>query len=156
MTRWYESDNPGTVVRGGTWRVMVLILVFLIFFGLIGIGLWAFGVFTSDVKGRGDAVKTKNSAVNRIAAQERFHDLYQDVVAADRRIDVMADALKRNPDSEVNQANLTGSIAYCIDAVAAYDAETQKYTKRDYLDYSLPQDRIDDTDPATDCKETAK
>lgn len=156
MTKWYDSDNPSTVVRGGTWRLMVLILVFLLFFGLIGIGLWAFGVFTSDVKGRGDAVKTKNSAVNRIAAQENFHNLYQDVVAADRRIDVIAATLAKNPDSQVWQTNYTGAVTYCIDAVAAYDAEVKKYTKREYLDISLPQDRIDDQDPATDCKESAK
>lgn len=152
---WYDSDNPSTVVRGGGWRLGVVVIVVMVFFGLIGIALWAFGVFTSDIKGKGDAIKTKNSAPNRIGAQEAFRDRYEDILAADKRIDTLAQGLKLSPDSQVAQTNYLGAVTYCQQAVAAYNADTQKYTRKDFLDADLPQ-RIDDLDPATDCKETVK
>jgi len=147
---WYESDNPGTVARGAAWRIGVGVLALLALCAVIGIGAWGFGVATSDVKGQGDAVRQKNDATNRIAAQERFEDLYQEIVQADRRITVMADAAERDP-SAVNQTNLTGAINYCLDVVGDYNAEARKYTAAEFRAADLPA-RIDDLDPSTDCQ----
>lgn len=81
MPAWYESDNPSTVVRGGSWRLALWIIFVVLFIGLISVGIWAFGVGTSDVKGRGDAYQTKNSGTNRIRAQEEYVQTYNDILA---------------------------------------------------------------------------
>ena len=154
MTKWYESENPGTVVRGGTWRAGVWVIVILLFFGLIGIAVWAFSVVTSDVKGQGDATKTKNSGTNRISAQEEYVDVYNDILAADKRVDVMADAVKRDPNT-VNNTNLTGAINYCIQRVADYDGLIDKYTSADFIPEGYPE-KIDSLSSDTDCKEATK
>jgi hypothetical protein len=151
--KWYESDNPTRVARGGAWRIGAFIVVGILFFGAISIAMWTFGVFTSDIKGQGDAIRQKNTATNRIAAQERFEDLHQEIVAADQKIDLFADALKRDPDSQVAQTNLNGAIAYCVDTVADYNAEARKFTSQEFRAADLPY-QIDQTSPKTDCEES--
>lgn len=150
MNNWYDSDNPSTVVRGATWRTGVWVIAVLLFVSVIGVAVWGFGVLTSDVKGRGDAVVKKNSATNRISAQERFEDLYAEIVAADAKIGPARQAYKMNP-SPVNQTNLTGLTNYCLDVVADYNAEARKYTSEDFRSTDLPA-QIDGFDSATDCK----
>jgi hypothetical protein len=150
---WYESDNPGTLARSVGWRLGVIIIVCLLFFGIIGGVMWAFGVFTSDIKGRGEAVKQKNSASNRISAQENFQQLYNDVLAADKRIDVFKTALDMDPKSTIAQTNYIQAQTYCQSVVADYDASARKFTQRDFRDYDLPE-KIDDQDPSTDCAPT--
>lgn len=146
----YDPENPDAVVRSVAWRVALWTVAVILFVGLISIALWAFGVFSSDLKGQGDAIKKKNSATNRIAASERFEDRYQEILQADRRIDVLADAAERDP-STVNQTNLTGQINYCLDVVGEYNADARKYTAEEFRAEDLPA-QIDNLDPATDCK----
>lgn len=155
MTRepWYESDNPGRVVRGGSWRLGLFVIAVVLFVGAIGVGAWLFSVGTSDIKGQGDAERTKNAAGNRIAAQEGFEQAYADVKAADQRIDVMAIARKADPADVVARTNYTGSITYCIQVRADYDARARKFTQGEFRAADLPY-QIDPRDPATDCKET--
>lgn len=155
MTKWYDSDNPTTVARGASWRLGIFIIAGVVFFGLIGIALWAFGVFSSDIKGQGDAIKTKNSSTNRIAAQERFEDLYQDILASDMKLDAAFANMTANPDSQVKSTEYTGLVNYCVDVRADYDAEARKYTAKDFRSIDLPA-QIDKLDPATDCKETIR
>lgn len=153
--RWYHSDNPVTVVRGATWRGYIWIACAVVFVGALSVGIWAFKVHTSDVRGRGDAVSRKNSGDNRIAQQEAFERLYADIVATDRKIDTAAAALARTPDSVVAQTTLTGTIQYCISIVGDYNAKARSYTAEQWRSTDLPA-QIDSNDPATDCKETAK
>lgn len=153
MTKWYDSDNPSTVLRGGGWRLGVVVICVVLFFLAGGVLLWAFGVFTSDIKGQGDAEKTKNSATNRIAAQERFEDLYQDILASDRKLDPAYAAMKAAPDSQVKLTEYTGLVNYCIDVVADYNAEARKFTAEEFRSVDLPQ-VIDSLAIETDCKPT--
>lgn len=127
------------------------LLTLLLIFGLT-IGVWAFRVATADTKGRGDQEIAINSATNRTGAQERFEDLYQEVLSADRRIDVMA---ATNDGGQVAQTNLAGAIAYCIDVVADYNAQARKVSQAEFRAYDLPA-QIDNTNPATDCQETTR
>ncbi len=150
MTKWYDSDNPSTVVRGASWRAGVWIGVVLLVVALISIGVWGFKVATSDVKGQGDAIVQKNSANNRIAAQERFEDLYAEITQTDAKIGPAKQAFKANPTA-VNQTNLTGLVNYCLDVVGDYNAEARKYTSADFRAVDLPS-QISTMDPATDCK----
>ena len=149
-TPWYDNDNPSTVVRGATWRGIVWVLAVLAVVGAVGIGVWGFRVATSDVKGQGDAVIQKNDATNRIAAQERFEDLYAEIIAADQKIAPARQAY-RNDKTQVNLANLTGLQNYCLDVVADYNAEARKYKSADFRAIDLPQE-INLSNSATDCK----
>lgn len=150
--KWYDSDNPTTVVRGGTWRAIIWVLVVLGVIAVVSIGVWGFRVATSDVKGQGDAVIIKNDAVNRIAQQERFEQLYAEVKAADQKIVVMAAAVVADPNDKTAQQNLTGIQNYCISVIADYNALARKYSAEDFRSVDLPG-QIDQSLPSTDCKE---
>lgn len=149
--KWYNSDNPSTVVRGGTWRGMIWVVSIVIFFLLLGAALWAFGVFTSPFKGQGDAFKTQQSSTNRIASQERFEDLYAEIKATDAKLAPAKDAMKANPDSQVKTTEYTGLVNYCLDVVADYNSESRKYLSADFRAIDLPY-QIDSADTSTDCK----
>lgn len=155
MTKWYDSHNPTTVVRGASWRSAIWIALAVVFILALSAGIWALKVATSDVKGQGDAARTKNSGTNRIAAQERFEELYAGIKAADERIDVMAAAKKAAPMDVVAATNYTGAVNYCIQIRADYNAEARKYTAEQFRSIDLPA-QIDATDPAFDCKETGE
>lgn len=130
-------------------KIRILALVALI--AVIGIGVWGFKVITAEPKGKGDAVRTREGGTNRIAAQERFEELYAQVKAADQRIDVMGAAKKAAPTDVVAATNYTGAINYCIEVRAQYDAEARKYTAEQFRTADLPP-QIDQLDPTTDCK----
>lgn len=152
---WYDDPNPSRAVRGASWRGAIWIACAVLFVGLLGVGIWAFKVGTSGPKGAGDAVRTKNSGGNRIAAQERFEELYAQVKAADQRVGVMHTTLQAAPTDVVARTNYTGAVNYCIDVRAQYDAEARKYTAAEWRSVDLPQ-QIDQHDKATDCKENPK
>lgn len=129
---------------------MVLLLVFMLIIG----GLWwGFKVATSDIKGQGDAVRTKNSAVNRIAAQERFEVMYADVKASDQRLDVLAADKAADPADKVAARTYSGAVAYCITVRNEYNAEARKYTAEQFRASDLPAS-LDSLSSETDCKET--
>jgi hypothetical protein len=151
--KWYDSSNPAKVARGGTWRAMVWVCCILAFASLVGIGVWSFKVVTSDVKGQGDATIQKNAGSNRIAAQERFESLYADLIAADQKIDVFAKAAIADPSNDIAQANLFGTMAYCVQVRNDYNAEARKYSAEQFRSADLPY-TIDINDPTTDCKES--
>lgn len=152
MTKWYDSDNPTTVVRGASWRSAIWIALAVVFILAVSAGIWALKVGTSDVKGQGDAARTKNSGTNRIAAQERFEELYAGVKAADQRLDSLAAAKKADPKDFVAATTYTGAVNYCIDLRAQYDADARKYTAEQFRAVDLPA-QIDQLDPAFDCLE---
>lgn len=125
------------------WLVALLIVV-----GAITLALWAFGVFTADIKGRGELVKTNKSAVNRIQKQEMFEQLYADLNGYKAKIGVARDAVEANP-SDVNQTNLTGIRQQCIDTVQQYNAEARKITSRDWRSADLPDQQLNQEDYCT-------
>jgi hypothetical protein len=151
-TAWYDSNDPSKVARGGTWRVMAWILGVLAFLALVSVSVWGFRVATSDTAGQGNAVIQKNDANNRIAAQQKFETMFQDIVASDRKITVAAAALAGTPGDRTLQTNLTGTINYCLQAVGDYNAAARSYTAEDFRASDLPA-QINLTDSTTDCKE---
>lgn len=153
--KWYDSDDLSRVQRGMFGSIAFWAIGLTVLLGVISAALWAFGVFSSDIKGRGDATKTKNSGINRIAAQERFEDRFQDIKASDRKIDVAKMALELDPKNPTLQTNYTGTVQYCISAVAEYNADARKYTSEAFRAEDLPA-VIDDQDATTDCKENSK
>lgn len=127
--------------------LLTLVLIFA-----LAIGVWAFRVATSDIKGRGDQTIRINSATNRTGAQERFEDLYQEILAADRRIDVAAAANAAAPTT-VTSTNLAGAVSYCIGVVGDYNAAARKVSQAQFRAFDLPA-QIDNLNTATDCKES--
>lgn len=118
--------------------------------------LWATGVLWAGPKGAGDAYKTNQSGTNRIAKQEMFEQLYADIQAADQRVNTFFLAKQASGgESYPAQVNYTGAVNACNQLVANYDAEARKYSSADWRDNELPE-RIDQTDPKFDCKETKK
>lgn len=148
--RWYESDDPDRwFARGRAWVVLSVLLV-----GVIAVGFWGFRMATSDVRGRAEAEASKNAAGNRIAQQEGFQDLYNQLLAADRNLDNL-DAARREDPSYTNRVNFRGGVGYCVELVGRYDAKAEKFTAEEFRDASLPK-KIDRTDPETDCEITKK
>lgn len=152
MSKWYENENPSGLARSASWRVGVFILIFLGVIALVGALVWGFRVVTSDIRGQGNAVIIKNDAVNRIAQQERFEQLFADVKAADLKIGTAAAAVALSPLDKTAQQTYTGTINFCIQVSADYDALARKYSAEDFRSVDLP-DQIDRFDSSTDCKE---
>lgn len=152
---WYDSDNPTRVARGATWRAGVWVIAAVVFFGLIGAGVWGFKVLTAPVKGAGDVVRKQNDANNRIFAQEHFQQLYNQILAYDRQLDQAAADKAEHPGDGFYAVNYSGLVKTCIDAVGQYNADANKITQAQWLDASLPY-QIGTTDPTLDCKENAK
>jgi hypothetical protein len=152
-TPWYESDNPGAFTRGAGWRAGLIIVATVAFFILLGAGIWAFAVATSDVKGRGDATRTVNSGDNRLAQQAYFEQTYADIKAADRKLDQLA----ADKASKVDGADIrySGAVNYCQGLVGDYDAAARKQVAAKFRAVDLPAS-IDQTDPTSDCKESSK
>lgn len=152
---WYDSDNPSKVARGFGWRVGVWVVAIVVFFGLIGIGVWGFKVATSDVKGQGDQTRITNDGRNRIAAQESFEALYAQIQAYDRNLDQAAKDKAEHPGDSFYATNYSGLVKTCNDAIGQYNADARKVSRAKWLTSDLPYE-IDVNNPATDCKETAR
>lgn len=144
------SDFRETVKIGGFG--MLWIVVGVIFFGVLGVGIWAFTVITAEVKGTGDAVIEQQSAENWTAAQARFEEMYADVMATDRKITVAAEALALDPEDRTAKDTYLGTVNYCISVVGEYNAEARKFLSEDFRSADLPP-QIGLNDPNTDCKE---
>lgn len=131
-------------------------LVGIIAFSIVvAIGLtWAaFGlrVATAPVRGQGEAHIAKHSAANWTAAQARFEEMYADIEATDRKIELAREALKADSDDKTAQQTLTGTQNYCVSAVGEYNAEARKYLAADFKASDLPE-QINDNQQSTDCK----
>lgn len=152
---WYESDNPDRVARAGGARLAIWTVVAVVFVGLIGVGIWGFKVATSEVKGAGDQTRITNDGRNRIAAQESFEALYQQIQAYDRNLDQAAKDKAEHPGDAFYATNYSGLVKTCNDAIGQYNADARKVTRAKWLTPDLPYE-IDATNPSTDCKETAR
>lgn len=148
------TERPVRTTIGGVLRGWIILLVIVLLAGLTGIVLWLFGVWSSDIKGQGDAVKIKNEASNRIRAQEGFETLYRDIQAADRFVVITSETLKSTtgPDSSRLRVELNGQRQYCTQLVSQYNAKARKFTQQDFRAADLPP-VIDDSDIKTDCNE---
>lgn len=148
---WREIDS---VSRSAGWRIFVWTVVFVVAALVIGGGVWAFKVVTSDVKGRGDAEIITNDGRNRINSQEWFEGQYRLVISTDLRLDGLASDLKANvgkPDEMFYRTNLTGTQNMCIQFREMYNAEARKMSRGQWRSPDLPYE-LTDADPQTDCQ----
>lgn len=145
-------DRPVRTSVKAVSRGSIVLATVIVFVALMGAGVWAIRVATSDVKGRGDSEIIKNDARNRIRAQEGFEDKFAGIEAADKNIQITADALKARPGDVKLQTELNGQKMICNDLVGQYDAAARKFTQEEFRAADLPL-KIDGTLVTTDCKE---
>lgn len=105
---------------------------------LVSVGVWGAKVALSPVTGQAGAYQEKNSAVNRIAKQERFEDLNAEYERAVLNVYTMQDVYKADPESQIARTNFTGAVSYCRSIAADYNAESRKYTASDFKAIDLP------------------
>jgi len=118
------------------WIAVVVVLV-----AVLGIGGWAFGVFTSDIKGAGGAIKQRNSTVNRVQKQEQFEQLAADYDGYIIKIEGLVIAVSTTidkTDKSLRQTELVGLRQICVDGAQAFNAESRKYTSRVWKSAGLP------------------
>ena len=153
----YRRDvrDANFVARRTFPSALLWLFVAVLVFSGIGVAVWYFGVATSGVKGAGDATKITNDGRNRVNAQEWFATQYELIRSTDRRIDEAAAARKAKPGNDIAETNYQGLKNRCMEMVGNYNAEAQKVSRAQWRDPNLPT-QIDDSDPKTDCKETAK
>lgn len=152
---WYESDNPGRVARGASWRGALWIIGIIVLVLAIGAGIWGLRVATAPIKGAGDQEIIVNDGRNRINSQEWFESQYGQILTADRNLDEAAKNLVAHPDDPFYQTNYTGLKNRCVEMVNNYNAEARKVSRGDWRDPRLPE-HIGTNDPTTDCKETVR
>jgi len=118
------------------WILMVLLTA-----AIIGVGLWTFGVFTSDIKGAGGAIKQRNSTLNRVQKQEMFAQIAADydgyIVKIEAQKTAVATTIDK-VDKSLRQTELVGMTQVCIDAAQQFNSESQKYTSRVWKSAGLP------------------
>jgi len=124
----------------------------LVVVALIAAGIWAFNVATSGIKGQGDAAINKNSADNWPQQQAEFERLFASIKSQDKNIGIAFAELQADPKNSVKQTNYSGQVRNCNDTVANYNAKAREFNARDFRAADLPA-QIDESDPATDCKE---
>lgn len=149
MSDWGSTKrdlNRGFRFGLGWWLIVIVIVL------AISAGIWALNVAASGPKGQGDAIIQKNSAANWVAAQARFEQDYQDILATDQKIVAAHTALQTNPTDPTLQTNYSGLTSYCLSKVAGYNADARSYLSEDFRASDLPA-QIDPTLSTTDCKE---
>jgi hypothetical protein len=117
----------------GVSTPLVVIGVCLAFVAVIA-GAWLLSVVLAEPVGRGEAYKQKESANNRVFAQERFQQLSEEYDATLVRIDQAAAARATSPEAETR---FQGLQAYCAQVVATYNTAAKSYRTRDFRDAGL-------------------
>jgi hypothetical protein len=136
--------------------VLAWVAIAILVIAVIGGVIWGVKVATSDVKGAGDATRITNDGRNRINAQEWFAGQYGQIKSTDRRIGEAATALAKTPAGEFEKTNYAGLVNRCMEMVGNYNAEANKVSRGKWLDTNVLPFQIDNSDPTTDCKESAK
>lgn len=132
---WNRDDERFIARSVIAWTIGGVALILL-----VSVALWAFGVFTSDVKGRGDVREENNSAVNRVQQQAYFEDTKASYDGALAKIPAARQAVKSaTTHKEERQVELDGLIQNCIDTAQAYNAQSRKQLAADWKAADLPR-----------------
>ena len=133
ITRREARDSAEGIGLAFIGTVVVIVLALI-----IGAGLWAFGVFTSGIKGAGDEQKQQNSVTNRVYWQNEFNNLDQNIQTYAAQIVTARAAATAHPGDTFYAQNLTGLVQECDIAVGQYNADTAKPIASPWLPAGLP------------------
>lgn len=122
----------GDLRAGRLWAYTVTAAVLL--FVVLPISLWAFGVFTSGIRGAGDVTKQHNSGSNQVAQNTTLLGANATVLADEAKIRQMAGAQSTTQE----QMALQGAEQVCDSDVQAYNADVQNILASGYLPAGLP------------------
>lgn len=125
-------------IVGETWFWVMLVMSVI---AVLGIGIWAFQVATSNVAGAGGAIKQRNSTVNRVQKQEMFEQIaadYDGYLVKIKGLVVAVSTTTDPTDKQLRQTELIGMRQICIDAAQQFNAESRKYTSRVWKSAGLP------------------
>lgn len=148
---WYESEDPGRVARGASWRFGLWVAAVVAFVALIAATGWVLSVVLAEPKGAGDAHRRIHEGDNRIAQQELFEELYANVRSYDARLGPAKRLMDDHPGDDFHASNYQGLVQVCLDAVEEYNAQARKISAAKWRSDDLPY-QIDPKDPKTDCK----
>lgn len=137
LKNYDDGETRKVVFLGMKWTTVLTLFVVLLVLA-VGALVWALSVGTSDIKGRGDAVRQRNSGTNRVFAQQHFEDLNAAIERDQANIRVSREALQADKSNPVKQANVTGAQQICNADVADYNASARKYLERDFKAADLP------------------
>ena len=132
----YRRTVKDTLGVGGIVALSVVMLIVLV------AGVWGASVLVSNIRGAGNAIKTKNSAVMRIGQQEQFEQLAADYDGYLTKISIAKRAVRDAAGDDVNlplrQTELLGLRQTCVDAAQQFNANSRKFTARDWKSAGLP------------------
>jgi hypothetical protein len=142
----FYSDGGG--IKMG--RIVGLFIAFIVFVGIIMIALWAFGVFTADIKGQGDVYKETHEAGYRMEAYNHFYDQFASIKGLEGSIDATVKQLSQmqpgTKDYSRIQTNLTAQQSLRHQAIQQYNADARKgYTIGQWKAADLPY-QIEDSE----------
>lgn len=131
MTEQFYIPKTQKGIFGNVAALVIGLIVFII---LIAASLWVLGVFTSNVKGAGDARKFRNSGVNRIQSQARFEGLATDYDGAIENIKSYG-----SPSTPQEHTELRGLQQHCVNVAQEFNAASRTYTARGWKSAGLPE-----------------
>jgi hypothetical protein len=114
------------------WLVATLVAAALIAGAVFGIRL-----LLASPSGKAGAFRAKESSTNRVQKQELFEQLEADIAGYTAKIAVARDTYKASPTDE-HLTELAGVRQECVDTVQQYNAESRKYSSRDFKAADLP------------------
>lgn len=136
---WWESDDPRRVgwgfFRHGIGAVVAIVVLVL----ALSAGVWGLTVAFSGTKGAGGVIKKNNDANNRINSQAYFEQLNADITSYTIRLQGALRDLRAHPGDQFYETNYTGLWNTCVQAVADYNAASNKTTFKDWKTADLPQ-----------------
>ncbi|KKR91799.1 MAG: hypothetical protein UU42_C0007G0016 [Candidatus Woesebacteria bacterium GW2011_GWA1_41_13b] len=137
----YRDPGMGDVI-GWMFKGWGLLILLIVLAGSISIGLWAFGVGTADIFGRGEARKQIQSAEFRISAYQTFFNQCAGIQGLEKSLDASFEQLKTAETTadraRINQ-NIAGVQSAHGQAIAKYNGDARKdYTIGQFRDNDLP------------------
>lgn len=120
--------------RGAASDIALIVGIPLLILALVG-GVWGVSVLLAEPVGRGEAIKQRESANNRIFANEQFERLNAEYDATLAKIDQAAAVRSTSPDAEVR---LQGLQQYCASVAADYNAAARSYRTEQFRGAGLP------------------
>ena len=131
-------------------KLLLITVLFIVIIGILMSALWAFGVFTSPIVGKGEAYKEIQSKEFRLGAYNYFFNQYHSIIGLEGSIDENLATLEllEKGTKEYNRilTNVTALKSLRHQAIQEYNANaTKEYTAGQFRDAQLPY-QIEDTD----------
>lgn len=105
---------------------------------LLGAGGWGLSVLLSGPKGQGDGIIQRNSADNWLDAQARFEENYAEYESTLVRIDSAYAAWQSDTADKTLHQTYLGTVGYCTNLVADYNADARNFLREDFRASDLP------------------